>query len=96
MALGRKTGPASSLINLRADIATRDLIDRAAAATGQNRTEFMLGSARAHAEHVLLNQVYFQLDDADWTALNTALESPPAANDALKKALRTVPAWKRR
>ncbi len=30
----------------------------------------MLSSARIHAEHVLLSQVYFQLDGADWKALN--------------------------
>jgi uncharacterized protein (DUF1778 family) len=86
---------ATSLINLRADAATRDLIDRAATVAGQNRTEFMLSSARTHAEQVLLNQVYCQLDSAAWKALNAALESPPAANHALRKALRSAPAWKR-
>ena len=55
----------------------------------------MLYSARVYAEHVLLNQVYFQLDDADWDALNATLAAPPPANDALKKAFRTVPLWNR-
>lgn len=90
-----KKKPASSLINLRANVATRDLIDRAAAALGQNRTEFMLYSARVYAEHVLLNQVYFQLDEGDWDALNATLAAPPPANDALKKAFRAVALWNR-
>jgi uncharacterized protein (DUF1778 family) len=90
-----KKKTASSLINLRANPATRDLIDRAAAASGQNRTEFMLYSARIYAEHVLLNQVYFQLDDDDWVALNATLAAPPPANDALKRAFRAVPLWNR-
>ena len=50
-----KADPVSNVINLRADAATRTLIDRAAAVSGQNRTEFMLRSARMQAEHVLLN-----------------------------------------
>ena len=69
--------PSSNVINLRVDAATRALIDRAAEISGQNRTEFMLGSARLQAENVLLNQVYFQLDDSAWKALNSALDSPP-------------------
>lgn len=90
-----KKTTASSPINLRVNAATRNLIDRAAAASGQNRTEFMLYSARVHAEHVLLNQVYFQLEDDDWDALNATLAAPPPANDALKKAFRAVPLWNR-
>lgn len=82
-------------INLRINEATRNLIDRAAAASGQNRTEFMVSSARAYAELVLLNQVYFQLGDDDWDALNATLAAPPPANDALKKAFRAVPLWNR-
>ena len=55
----KRKAPASAVINLRTDTDTRALIDRAAAASGQNRTAFMLQSARIQAEHVLLNQVYF-------------------------------------
>lgn len=90
-----KKKAASNVINLRANEATRDLIDRAAAASGQNRTEFMLYSARVHAEHVLLNQVYFQLGDEDWDALNATLAAPPPANATLKKAYRSTPLWER-
>lgn len=88
-----KTPAASGAINLRIDAATRALIDRAAAVAGQTRTDFMLASARAQAELVLLDKVYFELGDADWTALNAALERPTPANAALKDALKGKPAW---
>jgi uncharacterized protein (DUF1778 family) len=85
----------SNVINLRADDATRSLIDRAASALGQNRTEFMLMSARVYAQEVLLKQVYFELGDADWKALNEALESPPPPNAALKRLMSRTPSWEK-
>jgi uncharacterized protein (DUF1778 family) len=91
----RKKPAQSGTINLRADAETRALIDRAAEVSGQNRTEFMLNSARVQAQHVLLSQVYFHLNDADWTALNEALDTPPPANAALKAAFRAKPIWDR-
>jgi uncharacterized protein (DUF1778 family) len=81
------------VINLRADEATRTLIDRAASALGQNRTEFMLMSARVYAQEVMLKQVYFELGDADWKALNDALEAPPPPNAALKRLMSRTPSW---
>jgi uncharacterized protein (DUF1778 family) len=88
-----KPTASSNVINLRADQATRALIDRAANALGQNRTEFMLMSARLHAQEVLLNQVYFELDEDDWKALNQTLESPPPPNEALKRLMARTPSW---
>ena len=46
-------------INLRADTATRTLIDRAAAQRGKNGSEFMLEAARREATTVLLDQRFF-------------------------------------
>jgi uncharacterized protein (DUF1778 family) len=69
------------------------LIDRAASVLGQNRTEFMLMSARVHAQEVILNQVYFSLAADDWKALNRALEAPPPPNAALKRLMSRRPSW---
>jgi uncharacterized protein (DUF1778 family) len=88
-----KKQSASGVINLRADQATRNLIDRAASALGQNRTEFMLMSARVHAQEVILNQVYFSLGADDWRALNKALEAPSPPNAALKRLMSRKPSW---
>src|SRR5918999_3616349 len=87
----KKRTASSNIINLRADQATRSLIDRAAIALGQNRTEFMLMSARIHAQEVLLNHVYFELDEDDWKALNETLASPPPPNEALKRLMAKTP-----
>lgn len=84
----------SNVINLRADLETRTLIDRAAKVKGQNRTEFMLASARVRAQEVLLNEVYFELGEADWNALNACLDAPPPANAALKSLMSRTPSWK--
>ena len=86
---------ASNVINLRADEATRTLIDRAARALGQNRTEFMLMSARIYAQEVILKQVYFSLGEADWIALNEALSAPPPPNVALKRLMSRTPSWEK-
>lgn len=85
----------SNAINLRIDPASRALIDRAAAVAGQTRTDFMLASARTQAELVLLDKVYFELDEAAWKALSAALDNKVPANAALKAAFKTKPLWAR-
>ncbi len=89
----KREASSSSVINLRADASTRALIDKAARSLGQNRTEFMLASARALAQEVLLNQVYFQLGEKDWKALNEALEAPTPPNAALRRLMSKKLAW---
>ncbi len=87
--------PKESVINLRVDTKTRDLIDSAAAIAGQNRTEFMLQGARVYAQSALLNQVVFLLSDEDWDNLQSTIANPPPANDALKALMRMKPVWER-
>ena len=60
-------------INLRAKPEQRDLIDQAAAMLGKNRSDFMLEAACDRAQSVLLDQVYFRLDDRRLKGLH-----PPA------------------
>jgi len=80
-------------INLRIDGQTRQLIDRAAAALGKTRTEFMIESARVEAIDVLLDQRLFVLDDAQYEAFVQALDNPPAPGPRLKALLKRAPAW---
>jgi uncharacterized protein (DUF1778 family) len=49
-------------INLRALPQQRDLIDQAAQLLGKNRSDFMLEAACDKAQSVLLDQVFFNLD----------------------------------
>lgn len=80
-------------INLRPQPQQRDLIDRAAQLLGKSRADFMLEAAYDKAQAVLLDQVFFNLDDADFRQFSALLESPaqgkPDANPGLDR-LRAV------
>jgi len=82
-------------INLRADTATRALIDRAAEQVGKNRSEFMLEAARREATTVLLDQRVFLLDDTAYTRFAAALDQPPTENRRLRRLLTTKAAWEK-
>lgn len=84
-----KSGPMS----LRMDDETRSLIDRAARVRGQNRTEFMLSSARQIATEVLLNQTLFVLSGSDWDDFVDVLDNPPAPNERLRDLFARRPPW---
>src|SRR5271165_3122372 len=74
-------------INLRASAQLRDLIDRAAALLGQNRSVFMLDSARLRAEDVLLDQKLFSLNDKQYQDFLNLLDEPPKPTEELRKLL---------
>jgi uncharacterized protein (DUF1778 family) len=80
-------------MSLRIDDATRALIDRAASVVGQNRTDFMLASARDRATEVLLNQTFVTLPRQDWNAFVRALDNPPPPNAKLKSLLGRKMPW---
>ncbi len=80
-------------INLRADAATRTLIDRAAEQVGKNRSEFMLEAARREATSVLLDQRLFLLNDKTYRQFLAALDQPPTENRRLRRLLATKAAW---
>ena len=67
----------STTISLRIPVHRRELIDRAARATGKSRTEFILESAGRAAEDVLLDQRMFHLDAERHAAFMAALDAPP-------------------
>ena len=72
----RSNPPARDVINLRIPADQKALIDRAAAAQGQSRTEFMLDSARNAATNVLLDRRLFQLSDSEFAAFEHQLDAP--------------------
>ncbi len=80
-------------INLRALDSQRNLIDRAAAALGKNRSDFMLEAACREAENVLLDQRLFMLDPADFDAFSQSLEAPVKDNPALRKLMAQKAPW---
>jgi uncharacterized protein (DUF1778 family) len=90
----QKAAKGSSL-SLRVDQQTRLLIDRAADALGQTRTEFMLATARSRATEILLNQRLFVLNHSDWASFVSALDAPMPRNAKLKALLAREPIWDR-
>jgi uncharacterized protein (DUF1778 family) len=82
-------------INLRADRRRRAFIDRAAAAVGKNRTEFMLEVACREATTVLLDQRLFMLDEGAFARFTAALDRPPADNPRLRRLLSRKAPWDR-
>lgn len=84
---------ADTTVTMRLPAQTRELIDRAAAAVDQSRTEFVLESARARAVDVLLDQRVFHLDAAASHAFAEALDQPPAPLEALRKLVKSKAPW---
>ena len=97
MARAKRTAPKTTpMLSFRMDAETRDLIDRAASAVGQNRTDFMVTTLRERAIEVLLSQRLFTLNEADWAAFAARLDDPPPPNAKLKALLAREPVWDRR
>ncbi len=83
------------VINLRASQNQKRLIDRAAAALGRNRSDFMLESACKEAEVVLLDQRYFSVPAEAFGRFTAMLDKPPASNPKLRRLLKTKAPWEK-
>lgn len=80
-------------INLRARPEQRDLIDQAARTLGTTRSDFMLAAACERAQAVLLDQAFFNLDDAGYDRFAALLDAPPAPNPGLERLQAVEAAW---
>ncbi len=80
-------------INLRALPQQRTLIDQAAELLGENRSNFMLEAACAKAQAVLLDQVFFSLDDAKFQEFTAMLDAPALSNPGLARLLAITAPW---
>jgi uncharacterized protein (DUF1778 family) len=85
----------TSHIHLRAPQKARDLIERAADATGQTITDFVLNSATSHAVDVLLDQRFFTLTPEQHEEFMRILDNPPPPNEKLKRLLASKAPWER-
>ena len=83
-------------INLRALAEQRDLIDHAAQLLGKNRSDFMLEAACDRAQAVVLDQVFFALDEDRFRQFAQRLDAPPAHNPGLARLMAVKPPWKAR
>ena len=80
-------------INLRASQKQKALIDRAAAALGRSRSDFMLETACREAEAVLLDRRYFVLTEDAFRKFTAMLDRPPRDNPRLRQLLQTKAPW---
>lgn len=80
-------------INLRALPQQRDLIDQAAQLLGKNRSDFMLEAACDKAQSVLLDQVFFGLDEARFRQFTALLDAAPQPNPGLERLLAVKAPW---
>lgn len=80
-------------INLRALAEQRDLIDHAAQLLGKNRSDFMLEAACDKAQAVVLDQVFFSLDDDKFRQFTQLLDAPPAHNPGLDRLMAVKAPW---
>jgi uncharacterized protein (DUF1778 family) len=83
-------------INLRALPEQRDLIDQAAALLGKNRSDFMLEAACERAQAVLLDQVFFRLEEDQFRQFTAILDAPSRRNAGLERLKGVKAPWQRR
>jgi uncharacterized protein (DUF1778 family) len=87
--------PRETTINLRAHVARKALIDRAADAIGQNRSQFMIDAAVQRAESVLADRTRFELSAEQMSKFRKALDAPLPDRDALRRLLTRSAPWER-
>lgn len=71
----------------------RKLIDHAAQLLGKNRSDFMLEAACDKAQSVLLDQVFFNLNDEQFRQFTGLLDSPLEHNPELELLLFVKAPW---
>jgi uncharacterized protein (DUF1778 family) len=60
---------------------------------GKNRSDFMLEAACDRAQSVLLDQVYFRLDDRRFKDFIRQLDAPPGAIAGLERLMAVKAPW---
>jgi uncharacterized protein (DUF1778 family) len=80
-------------LNIRIKADERALIDRAARARGQNRTDFILEAARRAAEEALLDRTMMLVDPKAFAEFVKRLDAAPKPNARLSRALSTPAPW---
>jgi uncharacterized protein (DUF1778 family) len=82
-------------INLRALPEQRDLIDHAASLLGKNRSDFMLEAACERARAIVLDQVFFSLDEDKFRRFTALLDAPQRTNPGLERLMTVEAPWKK-
>ena len=85
------TTPTTEAKTERIDIRTtrhvKETLQRAAAASHKNVSEFLLDAALSSAEEALADRTRFELDDERWKAFQEALDRPISNKPRLARLL---------
>lgn len=73
-------------LQIRIDKSTKIKIEQAATYSNKTISDFVLENIVPIAEKVIDEHTTIKLSNRDWDKLMNALENPPQANEALKKA----------
>lgn len=92
MYIRKKEAMRDAAINLRVLPEQRELINYAASLLGKNRSDFMLEAACNRARAVVLDQVFFSLDDDRFKQF-TAMLDAPAPNPGLERLMAVKAPW---
>lgn len=84
-----------SSLNLRIKPEDKILIDRASAAVGKNRTEFVLEAARKAAEETLADLRVISVAPEVYQQFVEQLDMSPTSNGALQKTMQTRSPWEK-
>jgi uncharacterized protein (DUF1778 family) len=95
MAMPQQERSRRETLNLRIKPELRGLIDRAAVATGKNRTDFVLNAARHAAEDALMDRTVLAVSAKAYAEFLARLDAPPRPNARLRRALRTAAPWEK-
>lgn len=89
----RKDTARSGLINIRIPPADRNVIDRAAQASGKTRSQFMLEAARQAAHDTLLDMTLVSVDPRTFERFKSLLDAPAKPNERLREVLSMRAPW---
>ncbi|PHM74097.1 DUF1778 domain-containing protein [Xenorhabdus kozodoii] len=80
-------------LNIRIKPEIRNLIDRAAAIQGKNRTDFMLEAACRMAEETLIEQAIIIANPEAYAEFLARLDMPPQPNKQLRETMQMETPW---
>lgn len=95
MPISRQHKGKRGTLNLRIKPELRGLIDRAAALSDKNRTDFVLDAARRAAEDTLLERTVFTVSPSAYSEFLARLDARPRPNARLRRSLETVAPWEK-
>lgn len=95
MPISRQHKGKRGTLNLRIKPELRELIDRAAALSGKNRTDFVLDAARRAAEDTLLEGTVFTVSPSAYSEFLARLDAPRRPNARLRRSLEAAAPWEK-